>query len=151
MRRAPQETRTYFATFVTAQRRSIFQVTATAELMLNHLQEQRRKGRIELYAFVIMPDHLHIMLTPGHDISLEKSIQYIKGGFSFLLKSKLDVWERSYNEVQITTPDHFESTRNYIETNPVRAHLASAPCAYRYSSAGRPDLVDAAPPWLSQG
>jgi putative transposase len=105
MRRAPQQTRTYFLTFVTAQRRRIFQVTNTADMMSSHLQNQRDKSRIEIYAFVIMPDHLHMLLTPAYDVSLEKAAQFIKGGFSFLLKSKLDVWERGYNEVQVTTAD----------------------------------------------
>jgi putative transposase len=151
MRRAPQHTRTYFLTFVTAQRRSIFKVTATAELMLNHLQDQRTKSRMHIYAFVLMPDHLHIMLTPAHDTSLEKAVQFIKGGFSFLLKSKLDVWERGYNEVQITTPEQFESMRSYIEANPIRAHLAVEPSEYLYSSSVRTDMVDPPPSWLVQG
>jgi putative transposase len=151
MYRAPQETRTYFLTLVTAQRRRIFQVTSTAELMMNHLQNQRTKNRMDIYAFVIMPDHIHLLLTPSHDVSLEKAAQYIKGGFSFLLKSKIDVWERGYNEVQVTIADQFDSIRNYIKTNPVRAHLTSEAGAYLYSSAGQPDLVDPTPPWLSRG
>ena len=37
------------------------------------------------------------------EVSLEKAMQLIKGGFSFRLKSKLDVWMRSFNETQIMT------------------------------------------------
>lgn len=148
MCKAPQETRTYFLTFVTAQRRRIFQVTDTAEMISSHLQNQRKKGRMEVYAFVIMPDHLHLLLTPAPDVSLEKAVQFIKGGFSFLLKSKLDVWERGYNEVQVTTADQFDSFRLYIESNPVRANIVSEPHAYPHSSAGRDDLIDRRPKWL---
>jgi putative transposase len=149
MRRAPQETRTYFLTIVTAQRRRIFQVSNTAQMMLEHLQEQRRKNRLELYAFVIMPDHVHMLLTPAHDVSLEKAVQYIKGGFSFLLKSKLDVWERDYNESQVTTEDQFQGFRTYIEANPVRAHLVTEAEEYPHSSFGRMNTVDGAPIWLT--
>ena len=150
MRRAAQETRTYFLTLVTAQRRRIFQVTKTADLMLDHLQTQRCKGRCELYAFVIMPDHIHLLLTPSYDISLEKAVQFIKGGFSYLFKSKMDVWERGYNEVQVTTPEQFEAFRTYIEENPVRAWLASVAGEYQHSSAAHPHSVDGCPGWLSR-
>jgi putative transposase len=150
MRRAAQETRTYFLTLVTAQRRRIFQVTNTADMLLEHLQCQRRKGRFELYAFVIMPDHVHLLLTPAVNVSLEKAVQFIKGGFSFLLNSKLDVWERSYNEVQITMPEQFESIRMYIEENPVRARLVSTSDEYSHSSAAVGQSLDECPGWLTR-
>jgi putative transposase len=150
MRRAAQETRTYFLTLVTAQRRRIFQVTSIADLMLDHLQNQRGKGRFELYAFVIMPDHLHMLLTPACDVSLEKAVQLIKGGFSFLLKSKLDVWERGYNEVQVKSPEQFETFHTYIEGNPVRARLVPAAGEYQHSSAASRQSVDECPGWLAR-
>jgi putative transposase len=91
MRLAPQEIRTYFVTTVTASRRRLFQVESNAQLFVDVLQDQRAKNRIALHAFVIMPDHVHLILTPAPEISLEKAMQYIKGGFSFQLKSNLDV------------------------------------------------------------
>jgi putative transposase len=109
MRLAPQETRTYLVTAVTAQRRRLFQVTATAELLLQTIFDYRSRGRFLLHAFVIMPDHFHVLITPAPDASLEKALQYIKGGFSFRLKSKLDVWMRSFNESQIMSEEKFRS------------------------------------------
>jgi putative transposase len=98
---APQELRTYFIATVTASRRRLFQVEQNATLFLDVLQDQRNKRRLQLHAFVIMPDHAHLLLTPAPDVSLEKAMQYIKGGFSFRLRSKLDVWERSYDSRRI--------------------------------------------------
>ncbi len=60
MRFAPQETRTYLATAATAQRRSLFQVTATAELPQRTILDYRGQGEFLLHAFVIMPDHFHV-------------------------------------------------------------------------------------------
>ena len=82
MHRAPQHLRTYFITTTTANRRRLFQVETNALLMLDILQEQRAKDRFHLHAFVIMPDHLHALLTPAPDVSLEKAVQFIKGNFS---------------------------------------------------------------------
>jgi putative transposase len=135
MRIAPQETRTYFVTAVTAERRSIFQVTATAELLQQTIFDYRSQGRFLLHAFVIMPDHLHALITPAADVSLEKAMQYIKGGFSFRLKNKLGVWMRSFNETQIMTKEKFVQCVLYIEGNPVRRGLVSTPPAYSFSSA----------------
>ncbi len=82
-----------------------------------------------------MPDHAHLLLTPAPDISLEKTIQYIKGGFSFRLNSNLDVWERSYDSRRITDPHDYSTHINYIHQNPVRANLASNPDLYPHSTA----------------
>jgi len=120
---APQETRTYFITSAAASRRRVFQVERNAELFLQVLRENRTKGRIQLHAFVIMPDHIHLLLTPSPEVSLEKTMQYIKGGFSFQLKSKFDVWEKSYTNHRVLTAGDYLRHLTYIEQNPVRARL----------------------------
>jgi putative transposase len=140
MRRAPQETRTYLVTAVTAQRRSLFQVTATAELLLRTILDYRSQGRFFLHAFVIMPDHFHALITPAPDVSLEKAMQFIKGGFSFRFKSNLDVWMRGFNESQIGTKEKFMNCVLYIEENPVRRGIVSTPQAHPFSSATRGPL-----------
>jgi putative transposase len=72
MPRAPQEFTTYFITSATASRRRLFQVDQNAILLIEVLQEQRRKNRFKLHALVVMPDHIHLLLTPVPEISLEK-------------------------------------------------------------------------------
>ena len=61
-------------------------------------------------------------------------MQFIKGGFSFRLKSKHDVWMRSFNESQTSTEEKFINCVRYIEENPVRRGLVVAAQDYRYSS-----------------
>jgi putative transposase len=143
---APQEIRTYFITAVTANRRRLFQVEQNAQLLIDILQEQRSKGRIALHAFVVMPDHMHLLLTPSSNLSLEKSMQYIKGVFSFRLKSRLDVWERSYDSRRINDEQDFHTHLRYIHHNPIRANLVLDPERFPFGSAGSQHLVDAIPP-----
>jgi len=145
MHLAPQEIRTYFVTTVTASRRRLFQVQQNAELLMETIRDQRSKGRIEVQAFVVMPDHVHIILTPAPEVSLEKAMQYIKGGFSFRLKSKLDIWERSYDNRRILDADGYDERIRYVHENPVRARIAMQAEEYPFSSAGREHLVDATP------
>ena len=137
MRIAPQETRTYLVTAVTAERRSLFQVTATAELFERTLLDYRSQGKFLLHAFVIMPEHFHALITPAPDVSLEKAVQFIKGGFSFRLKSKMDVWMRSFNESQIMSEEKYTYGVRYIEANPVRRGLVTTAQAYPFNSVGR--------------
>jgi putative transposase len=92
-----------------------------------------------------MPDRIHLLLTPAPDVSLEKALQFIKGGFSFRLKSKRDVWERGFNEVQILSAEKFQACRRYIEENPLRARLVNSHQSYAYSSAGLSAQFDPIP------
>jgi putative transposase len=138
VRLAPQEIRTYFVTAVTSQRRNLFQVTPNAELLLETIHHCHLQGKFLLHAFVIMPDHYHLILTPASDVSLEKAVQFIKGAFSFRLKNRTEVWMRSFNESQITNKEKFEGCVRYIEENPVRSGLVMEPRAYPFSSAGHP-------------
>jgi putative transposase len=83
-----------------------------------------------------MPEHFHAVITPAPEVSLEKAMQFIKGGFSFRLKSKLDVWMRSFNETQIMSKEKYiHCVVSYIDDNPVRRRLVSTPGAYSFSSA----------------
>jgi putative transposase len=92
-----------------------------------------------------MPDHIHLILTPAPDVSLEKAIQYIKDNFSHRLKSKMDVWERSYTNHRIKDSTDLRQHINYIHQNPIRSRLAMEPKLYPFSSANPIHPMDATP------
>lgn len=100
MRKAPQEKRTFFVTSVTHFRDLLFKNKNFAGLQLDVLYENRKLGRFLLHEFVLMPDHFHLILTPAPDKSLERALQYIKGGFSFRVKRELAYkgfpWEEGF-------------------------------------------------------
>ena len=146
---APQELRTYFCTFSTAGRRRLFQVTANADLLLATLQHYRVAGRYELHAYVVMPDHVHLLLTPAPDVSLEKALQFIRGGFSFRLRSAHPVWERGHFDKRVPEISAYRKCVVYIEANPVEARLCVDPAGYPHSSAHASALLDPASQWLT--
>lgn len=146
---APQELRTYFTTFSTARRKRLFQVVANAELMTSVLRHYRVQGRFALHAFVIMPDHLHVLLTPAPHVALEKAVQFIKGGFSFKLKSKQDVWERGHFDKRVPHREAYMACVTYIENNPVKARLVASPAEFAFSSAAHPEMVNPIPQWFA--
>lgn len=77
---------TYFLTTSTSNRKMLLQSTSFAELFIECLLRHRDQHRFDLHAFVVMPDHVHLLLTPGDEVTLERTVQFVKGTFSFRLK-----------------------------------------------------------------
>ena len=123
-------------TSATFNRRRLFQVAANAELFLEMLQHYRREGHYKLHAFVVMPDHVHLLITPQH-LSIERVVGIIKGAFSHRIGSKFPVWQRGFTDHRIRDGDEFQARREYIHHNPVRARMVELPELYPYSSAYR--------------
>jgi len=137
--------RTFFITSQTAQRKTIFQVHKTAELLIETLLDYRAQQKYLLHEFVVMPDHFHLLITSSPQISLERAVQFIKGGFSFRLKSRFPVWQPSFTNHRIRDARDFDQHRDYIYMNPVRARLVQHPEGYPFSSATGKFVLDPAP------
>jgi putative transposase len=129
-------TGTFFVTTITANRRRLFQVTRNAELLLETLQHYRAEGHYKLHAFVVMPDHAHLLLTPNGK-TISEVMNLIKGGFSHRLDFKRTVWQRGFADHLVRDAEDFEIRRTYIHQNPVRAQLTESPELYAFSSAHR--------------
>ncbi len=147
MRQHPEmdSDRIFFITTVTAQRQPIFRREAAADLLIETLAHYRDERKYLLHEFVIMPDHVHALITPSMEISLERAVQFIKGGFSFRLKSRGAVWQASFSNHRVRDFEDYENHREYIWRNPVRAQM---PEAYRYSSAAGVLRLDPVPQGL---
>jgi hypothetical protein len=85
-----------------------------------------------------MPNHVHILMTLPGEVSLEKVIQLIKGGFSFRANKELgfrgEVWQRGFSDVRIVYEQSFEEHRAYIVNNPVKAGLANSAEEFPFGS-----------------
>ena len=55
-------------------------------LLIDVLRSNVAAGKFELHEFVIMPDHVHLLMTLPVDMTIEKAMQLIKGGFSYRLR-----------------------------------------------------------------
>jgi putative transposase len=141
----PSSTATYFVTSVTYQRRRLFQGEANARLFLETLQHYRSEGRYKLHAFVVMPDHIHLLITPL-EVTIERAVGLVKGGFSHRVGSKFPVWQKGFTERRMRDVEEFVARREYIHQNPVRAHMVQSAEDYPFSSAfrTRPAAAEAA-------
>jgi putative transposase len=98
-----------------------------------------KAGKFKVHEFVVMPDHVHVLLSLGPEISIEKAVQMIKGHFSYRARKEFgfpwEIWQKGFSEVQVTTEESFIDHQNYIDDNPVKAGLARSAREYPYCSA----------------
>jgi REP element-mobilizing transposase RayT len=96
------ENQAYFVTARTAQRTPLFRDRSVAELLLQELQRCRERLGFLLLSFVVMPDHVHLLLVPGSSADLSRVMQHIKGGFGRVLNvawgSSGAVWQQRFFE-----------------------------------------------------
>jgi len=116
--------------------RRLFQSERNAMLLIEVLRVNVAAGKFQLHDFVIMPDHLHLLMTLPGDVAIEKAMQLIKGGFSYRLKKEFgyqgEVWQRGFSEVRVSDQESFLLHREYIVQNPVKAGLVDTAEQYPY-------------------
>jgi len=139
--------RTFFVTSVTWQRVPIFRVEARAELLIEVLFGYRDQGKYLLHEFVVMPDHIHLLLTPATEVSVERGVQFVKGGYSYRLRKveKIQVWQESFTNHRILDFEDYQRHGEYVRMNPVRAGLVRDARAYEFSSASSKLRLDVMP------
>ncbi len=137
---------TYFVTTQTWGRRSLFQVDEIAKLFLAVLYRYRAEQNYLLHEFVIMPNHVHLIITP--DTSLERAMQLIKGGFSYALRQtgrNMEVWQKGFTDHRIRDAEDYAHHREYIHGNPVRRGLCTCAAEFAYSSGHSRYVLDGVP------
>jgi putative transposase len=85
-----------------------------------------------------MPEHVHLLLTPADDVTIERAIQLVKGGYSRafgLAFRRGEVWQRGFTDHRIRDAEDFARHRDYIHQNPVKRGLVERETEYRYCSA----------------
>jgi putative transposase len=133
-------TRVFFVTTKTSMARRLLQSERNAMLLIDVLRSNVATCKFQLHDFVIMPDHLHLLITLRGDVPIEKAMQLIKGGFSYRLKRDFgyqgEVWQRGFSDARIRDGQSFSQHRAYIVENPVKAGLVDSaedwPYCYSY-------------------
>jgi putative transposase len=143
---------TYFVTSRTWESRALFVTESFCSVLVDALLHYRDIGAYALHDFVLMPDHFHVLLTPAGDKSLERVMQYIKGGSARRLAlaraMRFPVWQRGFSDHRIRNPSDFVAHQQYVWQNPIRKHLASNAPEYRWSSASGAYALDEIPQGL---
>ena len=80
--------RTFFVTTRTHMGQRLLQSDRNVELLIDVLRSCVAEKKFRLHDFVIMPDHVHLLLTVDGKMTIEKAMQLIKGRFSYRLKKE---------------------------------------------------------------
>jgi putative transposase len=141
--------RTFFVTSSTWGKTGLLQSDRAASLLIEVLYHYREQGKYLIHEFVIMPDHFHLLITVGSEMTVENAVQFIKGGFAFRAGRELGfcapVWQKGFSEVRVKEREVFLRIKENIHTNPVKRFLATTNYNYPYSSANSQYELDPPP------
>jgi putative transposase len=131
-------------------RRVIFRSDDDRLRYLDYLVAAAEKHACAIHCYVLMGNHVHFLVTPGHEISLGKTMQSVGLRYAQFYNKKYErtggLWEGRYHASLVDTDNYLKSCYRYIELNPVRAGMCSNAADYswsshRYHAFGEPDRL----------
>jgi len=129
----------YMITTNTMNREPIFTDNKAADIGMDAILFGRKQQWYYLLAFVIMPDHLHLVIIPK-DKNISECMKSIKGFTAKKINEVLGregaIWQSGFYDYILNSEDMILTRIRYIEENPVRKGLVINPEEYKYSSSG---------------
>ncbi len=121
--------------------------SAIAQLIVQSIHKGVQLGHYELHAYVVMANHVHILVRPYIDPS--RLLKSLKGATAreankLLGRTGEPFWQKESYDHWVRDQAEFERIRAYIENNPVKAGLANVANEYPWSSASIETSLDAA-------
>lgn len=105
---------------------------------LKWLREAARQFKVALHAYVLMPNHVHLLVSPGDESGLGKMMQWIGRYYVPYFNQKYQrsgtLWQGRFRANVLDPERYFLACSRYIELNPVRAQLVNDPIDYAWSS-----------------
>ena len=121
-------------------RQAIFMDSADFQRMLALLQANAQDQQVQIHAYVLMSNHLHLLLTPLQNDSLPKMMQAVGRSYVLYFNKRHGrsgtLWEGRYRSALIQTERYFLACMAYIDLNPVRAGMVAQAADYLWSSHG---------------
>ncbi len=119
-------------------RTEIFCAEADYRFYLEKLQLACDKHGCDIHAYVLMTNHVHLLISPQDEQSLPKAMQmlgrYYVQHYNYCYQRTGTLWEGRYRATLIDTETYLLTCMRYIELNPVRAGMVSHPSEYPWSS-----------------
>ena len=121
-------------------RQNIFHDATDCQFMLDLLHEHSRAQGVDVHAYVLMDNHLHLLVTPQREQALPKMMQAVGRRYVQMFNKRHGrtgtLWEGRYRSTLIQTERYLLACMVYIDLNPVRAHKVADPKDHPWSSHG---------------
>jgi putative transposase len=105
---------------------------------LDWLKEGAEKHGCALHAYVLMTNHVHLLMTPQTRDAISKTIQFVGRHYVTYINHTYGrsgtLWEGRHKGCLISSEEYLFSCMRYIEMNPVRAGMVDTPAEYPWSS-----------------
>jgi len=119
-------------------REPIFYADEDYQFYLEKLKQSCDKHQCDVHAYVLMTNHVHLLITPQKEDSLSKAMQmlgrYYVQYFNYGYERTGTLWEGRYKASLIDSDTYALICYRYIELNPVRADMVDHPGEYPWSS-----------------
>lgn len=119
-------------------RQPIFRDDSDYTTFLAWLREAAKQFKVAIHAYVLMPNHLHLLASPQDATGLSKMMQWVGRHYVPYFNTKYvrsgTLWQGRYKATIVEAEQYLLPCSCYIELNPVRAGLAAMPAEYRWSS-----------------
>jgi putative transposase len=126
---------THFITFSCYHRRPMFTTEAIRRLFESALERVRRNFYLRVYAYVVMPEHIHLLVSEPQRGPLADALKSLKQSISRRLISNDDhFWQKRYYDFNIRNHPQFVEKIRYIHRNPVNRGLCERPEDWEWSS-----------------
>lgn len=110
------------------------------EFYWESLRSSAETNRLKIHAYVLMPDHVHLLASPGKEQSVPKTLQSLGRKYVQYFNAKYGssgtLWEGRYRATVLDSKAYLLTCSRYIELNPVRAGMVKHPRDYDWSSYG---------------
>jgi putative transposase len=105
---------------------------------LRWLKEGAERYKVDIHAYALMTNHIHILATTGDTEGITRMMQYVGRHYvpyiNHTYGSSGSIWEGRYKASLIHDEEYLLACMRYIELNPVRADMVRSPAHYRWSS-----------------
>jgi putative transposase len=164
LRRFHESGQSHFITFSCYRRQPKFVNAAVYDLFPRCLEDMRRRFDLRIYGYVVMPEHVHLLLSEPEDDTLAEAIHYLKLSFAKRLRSRTiaqvsvqkkdanlghrvsqktdanlghqlgSFWQKRYYDRNVRDAREFSVKLRYLHRNPVKRGLVKEPGDWKWSS-----------------
>jgi putative transposase len=124
----------HFVTFSCYHRQPNLSLSANKDIFLSVLEQVRRRYRFDIIGYVVMPEHVHLLLSKPERADLSVAIQVLKQTVSRGLSSSAGFWQRRFYDFNVRTEEKRKEKLRYLHQNPVTRGLVEKPEDWQWSS-----------------
>ena len=133
LKRYQQSRQSHFVTF-SCYHRLPYLSERLRDIFLSSLERTRFNYRFRVYGYVVMPEHVHLLVSEPDVEMLSKSIQALKISVARLAAPVAPFWQKRYYDHNVRDYESFVEKLDYIHQNPVKRGLCERPEDWRWSS-----------------